>query len=220
MMYAVAMNRDYWIDRWKENRIGFHKAGVNPLLKRFWPRVAAAPGRTLVPLCGKSDDLAWIANCGHDVVGVDVSEIAARSFASEHGLEVTVVENPPFTTLRSGRITYLVGDFFDLTPTNAGRFDLVYDRAALIALPEDLRAAYARQLRSLLAPGAQIFLISLEYDPQQMSGPPHSVPESEVRMLFDGCTIEKLHEVDCLEDEPRFKERGLQWMKEIVYYIR
>ena len=214
------MNRDYWIDRWKENRIGFHKAGVNPLLKRFWPDVAAAPGRTLVPLCGKSDDLAWIANLGHDVVGVDVSEIAARSFASEHGLEVTVVENPPFTTLRSGHITYLVGDFFDLTPKNAGRFDLVYDRAALIALPEDLRAAYVRQLCSLLDPGAQILLISLEYDPQQMSGPPHSVPESEVRTLFAGYTIEKLQEVDCLEDEPRFKERGLQWMKEIVYYIR
>src|SRR5258708_37195960 len=142
------MNRDYWLNRWKENRIGFHKAGVNPLLERFWPRVAAA-GRTLVPLCGKSDDLAWIAGRGHDVVGVDLSEIAARAFASEHGLDATVVESPPFTALRAGHITYLVGDFFDLTPKNAGRFDLAYDRAALIAMPEDRRPAYTQKLLSL-----------------------------------------------------------------------
>jgi thiopurine S-methyltransferase len=214
------MNRDYWINRWKENRIGFHKAGVNPLLERFWPRVAAAHGRTLVPLCGKSDDLAWIAGRGHDVVGVDLSEIAARAFASEHRLEVTVTESPPFTVLRDGHITYLAGDFFDLTPENAGLFNLAYDRAALIAMPEDRRPAYARQLRSMLEPGAQILLIALEYDPQQMSGPPHTVPESEVRTLFAGHKIEKLQEVDCLEDEPRFRERGLKWMKEIVYHIR
>jgi thiopurine S-methyltransferase len=214
------MNRDYWLNRWKENRIGFHKAGVNPLLERFWPGVSAAPRRTLVPLCGKSDDLAWIAGRGHDVVGVDLSEIAGRSFASEHGLEVTVVDSPPFTMLRSGHITYLVGDFFDLTPENAGRFDLVYDRAALIAIPEDRRPAYVRQLDSLLDPGGQILLITLEYDPLQMSGPPHTVPESEVRTLFTGHTIEKLQEYDCLEDEPHFRERGLKWMKEIVYHIR
>jgi thiopurine S-methyltransferase len=213
------MDRDYWINRWKDNRIGFHKAGVNPILERFWPRVAAA-GRTLVPLCGKSGDLAWIAGHGHDVVGVDLSEIAARAFASEHGLEVTFADSPPFTVMRGWHITYLVGDFFDLTPENAGRFELVYDRAALIAMPEDRRPAYARQLRSLLEPGAQMLLIALEYDPQQMSGPPYTVPEAEVRTLFAGTTIEKLQEVDSLEDEPRFRERGLKWMKEIVYHIR
>ena len=142
------------------------------------------------------------------------------STSSGTDVEVTVVESPPFTVLRSGHITYMVGDFFDLTPKNAGRFDLVYDRAALIAMPEDRRPAYVRQLRSLLDPGAQILLIALDYDPEQMSGPPHAVPESEVRTLFAGHTIEKLQEVDCLEDEPRFKERGLKWMKEIVYYIR
>jgi thiopurine S-methyltransferase len=214
------MNREFWINRWKENRIGFHKPGVNPLLERFWPTVAAAPGRTLAPLCGKSDDLVWIAGRGHNVVGVELSEIAARSFASEQGLDVTFVEGPQFTVMRGGPITYLIGDFFDLTPKDAGLFDLVYDRAALIAMPEDRRPAYIRQLLTLLEPGAQILLIAMEYDPEQMPGPPHAVPESEIRTLFAGHNIEKLHEYDCLGDEPRFRDRGLKWMKEIVYHIQ
>jgi thiopurine S-methyltransferase len=213
------MDKDFWLNRWKENRIGFHKAGVNRLLEHFWPRVMADAGRTLVPLCGKSDDLVWLASRGHDVAGVDLSEIAARSFASEQGLDMTVAVEPPFTMFRSGRISYFAGDFFDLTPKSAGRFDLVYDRAALIALPEDVRPAYVQQLRSLLNPGAHILLIALEYDALQMAGPPHTVLESEVRTLFTGLLIEKLEEYDCLENEPQFRQRGLTWMKEVVYHI-
>ena len=215
----MAVNREYWLKRWIENRIGFHKTGVNPLLERFWPKVAAAPGRTLAPLCGKSADLMWLASRGHDVVGVELSESAARAFMSEQGLAATIADDPPFTMMRAGRITLLAGDFFDLTPNRIGRFDLIYDRAAIIALPADLRPAYARQLRSLLEPGGRMLLITLEYDQTQTDGPPFSVPESEVRALFVDLAIDRLHEHDCLDEEPRFKERGLKWMKEVVYHV-
>ena len=201
------MDQDFWLSRWRENRIGFHKSAVNPLLERFWPRVAAFPGRTLVPLCGKSVDLVWLAERGHNVVGLDLSDIAAKSFTAEQGS-------------RAAGVTFLVGDFFDFTSEKIGRFDFVYDRAALIALPEPLRPRYASHLQSLLEPNAHVLLISLEYDPQQMAGPPHSVRESEVRKLFDGRTIDKLHEHDCIEEDAQFKERGLTWMKEVVYHLQ
>src|SRR6266853_2520168 len=143
------MNNEYWLKRWKENRIGFHKPGVNPFLERFLPQIAGAPGRTLVPLCGKSADLAWLVERGHDVVGVDISELAARAFASEQKISVTVVQEPPFTVLRGKLIEYRVGDFFNIEPSRIGRFDLIYDLAALIALTSDMRPAYARQLKAL-----------------------------------------------------------------------
>src|SRR5262245_50698619 len=119
------MNRDYWIKRWIENRIGFHKPGVNPLLERFWPQIETAKGRVLVPLCGKSDDLSWLAARGYEVAGVELAEIAGKAFAAEHGIEFTAIEQPPFTVLRAEGIAFYVGDFFDLTPAVAGRFDVI-----------------------------------------------------------------------------------------------
>jgi thiopurine S-methyltransferase len=170
-------------------------------------------------LCGKSADLLWLAGRGYDVVGVELSEVAARSFLSENNLDATVVEEPPFRVFCAGRIRFHVGDFFDLAPGRVGQFQLVYDRAALIALPPDLRPVYARTLQSLMAPGASMLLISLEYDPKEMEGPPFQVPESEVRALFDGRHVEKLHEHDCLDEEPHFRQRGLTRMREAVYRL-
>ncbi len=213
------MNNEFWLQRWQENKIGFHKSGVNPLLEQFLPRVSTKPGRTLVPLCGKSQDLAWLLAQGHQVVGVDISEIAAKAFSLEQGIPFKESHEPPFKIFRGERITYYVGDFFNLK-ADRGQFDLVYDRAALIALPPNKRLEYVRHLKSLMGPGAAMLLISVEYDSRKMEGPPFSVTESEVRSLFLGASVDKLHEHDCLDEEARFKERGLDWMKEVVYRIK
>jgi thiopurine S-methyltransferase len=210
------MDREYWINRWDRNQTGFHLHGVNPLLMQYWPWIR---GRVLVPLCGKTEDLCWLAERRHEVVGVEVSLTAAKAFAEEQGIVFTETHEPPFTVLRGNWITYYVGDFFDFTPDITGLFDAFYDRAALIALPPEMRPAYVHQLTSLMAEGAQGLLIGLEYDPSQMHGPPFSVPEAEVRSLFASLRCEKLLEYDCLEQEPKFKERGLTWLKETVYRV-
>jgi thiopurine S-methyltransferase len=215
------MDQQYWINRWVENRIGFHLKGFNPLLERFWPQVAvAAGGRVLVPFCGKSEDLRWLAERGHDVVGVDLSPIAAKTFAEEQGMEFSETQEPPFTVFRGKQITLYAADFLSLTADVAGHFDFFYDRAALIALPPAMRPAYAEHLQSLITPGGRGLLISLEYDMSKAEGPPFSVPEDEIRTLFSQFQTEKLLDYDCLDSEPRFKERGVKWMREIVYAIR
>ena len=215
------MNPEYWINRWNVNQIGFHLSGVNPLLTRYWPEIATKnSAKVLVPLCGKSEDLRWLVERGHDVVGVELSLLAAKAFAAEQGFVLTEAHEPPFTTLRGNHLTYYVGDFFDLTTAIGGQFDLFYDRAALIALPPEMRPAYVRHLESLLTKNAQGLLIGLEYDPQQMHGPPFTVPEAEVRRLFGAFRCDKLLEYDCLEQEPHFKKRGLTWLKESVYSVR
>jgi thiopurine S-methyltransferase len=214
------MDRQYWLDRWREDRIGFHSQEVNPLLERFFPEVAGrAGGRALLPLCGKSLDLKWLAARGYTVVGVDLSEIAARAFFKERRMDFIESNQGEFKILQGERITFLVGDFFHLDSGDFGKFDFIYDRAAIIALPASDRKPYAAKLQSLLAPAGDLLLISLEYDPSQMEGPPFCVSESEIRELFESCAIEKLYDHDCLADEPRFQERGVTWLRETVFHV-
>jgi thiopurine S-methyltransferase len=97
---------------------------------------------------------------------------------------------------------------------------LFYDRAALIALPGELRPAYGRHRDSLLSARGRGLLIDVEYDPSQMHGPPYTISEPEVRLVFSDFRCEKLSEADILEQEPKFKARGLTWLKESVYSLK
>lgn len=212
----------FWISRWREDRIGFHRDGVQPLLEACWERVAGSRTgqRVLVPLCGKSHDMLWLAGRGHPVVGIDVSDIAARRFFAEHSLEFRVQEDPPLRRFVGSGVEFWVGDVFDLTPERAGRFGLVYDRAALIALPAEIRAAYVSHIEKLLEEESDILLITIDYDPEEMEGPPFAVSESELRNLYRSFQIDRLSDADCLASEPRFRERGLGWMREAAWHLK
>lgn len=181
-----------WLARWRDGRTGFHESAPNELLVRHAARLTGR--RVLVPLCGKAEDLAYLASLGHDVVGVELAEQAVRAFFAEHGLEPAIAPHGPFTSYRAGAITLLAGDWFAATPDLIGRIDAAYDRAALIALPPELRPRYAAHLRSLLAPGSTSIVITLEYDSSAMTGPPFAVLEAELRSLHAGAAIELLEE--------------------------
>ncbi|WP_399258521.1 hypothetical protein [Terriglobus albidus] len=75
------------------------------------------------------------------------------------------------------------GSIFDLTPDLLGPVDAVYDRAALVALPAGLRDEYASHLTSLTRARRQL-LICYEYNQACAEGPPFSVPEDEVKRLY------------------------------------
>jgi thiopurine S-methyltransferase len=60
----------------------------------------------------------------------------------------------------------------------------VFDRAALIALPPDLRQRYVAELYAALPSNCQGLLITLEYPQQDRDGPPFSVHEDEVRARY------------------------------------
>ena len=214
------MERQFWIGRWMENRIGFHLKEVNPLLQRYWPEVAPqCSGRVLVPLCGKSQDLRWLVERGHDVVGVEFSEMAARDFAKEQGIAFAETKEGSFTVFRAERLAIFVGDFMEFSPHLAGSFDLLYDRAAMIALPSATRERYVLHLKSLLTSNANGLLISLAYEPSESVVPPYSVLENEVRTHFKEFDVRKLEIVDILAGDQRFQERGVRYLHEVVYRL-
>lgn len=176
------MNAEFWRARWQERKIGFHEGKPNEFLTRHVAHLANAK-RVLVPLCGKTEDLAYLAAQGHEVVGVELVEDAVREFFAEHGITPTIEGN----VYRAGAITIISGDFF---ATNAGEVDAIYDRAAMIALPPDMRPRYVRHLPVV----PRILLVTVEYPEEAMSGPPFSVPEAEVRSLYGDSHVELVDE--------------------------
>ena len=210
------MKPDYWLERWQEGRIGFHRADANPRLVEHHAVLSDAV-RVLVPLCGKSVDLEWLVVQGFEVVGIELSELAAQAFFSERGFVPERREQGGFIALTHGNVTILAGDFFAARGEELGYFDGVYDRAAMIALPEDLRARYAAHLQTLLTPKAKLLLVTLHYDAQ--GGPPFSIAPEEVARAYATAKITLLASVDGRADAPGPVERGASFVHENVYEV-
>lgn len=211
------MQPAFWLDKWERGETGFHQNEVNPYLTRYWGRLNAT-GKVLVPLCGKSLDLWWLRSQGHEVLGVELSELAVQAFFEEAGQQPAVTTLNGFIRYEADGIALWCGDFFALTPADLVGYSAVYDRASLIALPPDLRQSYIRHLCGLFPRGARTLLVTLDYDQPEMSGPPFAVSDDEVHRLYSGrASIELLESRDVLAGNERFRQRGLSRLYENAY---
>lgn len=187
------MEADFWKDRWAEGKIGFHQGVANEYLVAHAARLT---GRVLVPMCGKAEDLAYLASLGHEVIGVELVESAVAAFFAEHGL-VPSVDEPwndcTHRAYRHGAITLIAGDWFRTTPEMIGAVNSVYDRAAIVAMPPALRIPYVAQLRELVQPGTPGLLVTVDYDETRFQGPPFPVGDTEVRAHYT--RVEQLEEM-------------------------
>ncbi|WP_222832359.1 thiopurine S-methyltransferase [Pseudomonas sp. SC3(2021)] len=215
------MQPEFWHKKWASNQIGFHLSEVNPYLQRHWPELSIpATARVLVPLCGKSLDLAWLAGRGHQVLGVELSEKAIEDFFNEHQIQPQISEKGAFKVYRSDAIELWCGDFFALTASDLADCVAFYDRAALIALPAPMRERYAAHLQQILPQGVQGVLITLDYDQAQIPGPPFAVGDDEVkRLLGDLWQVQALEERDVLGESWKFLQAGVTRLEERVYRV-
>ncbi len=219
---ALRGPNDEWLQRWHDNNIGWHHEEYNPHLLGFWPQVEAPPGaRVLVPLCGKSRDMVWLAEHGHSIVGVELSPLAVEAFFKEQGRVPAREQVGCFERWRAAPYELLCGDIFDLDRDVLGEVAAGYDRASLVALNPDQRRSYASLLARLLPPGARTLLVAMEYPQGEMPGPPYSVEQREVESLFSaGFSIRLLHSLDLLKETRRYADRGLEYMLEKVYLLQ
>ncbi|MGM8886194.1 thiopurine S-methyltransferase [Psychrobacter sp. 1U2] len=190
------MQADFWQSRWLEGRIGFHKSEVNPLLRKYFSTLnLAKASRVLVPLSGKSIDMAWLAQQGYDVVGIELVESAVEEFFTEQGMTPKISHPTDNADIKryqgqlSGQTIELwVADIFALTADNIGQVDAVYDRAALIALPPNMGPKYSEQIRKLSGSvdkkAAPQLLITLNYDQSQKDGPPFSISAEQLQHYY------------------------------------
>ncbi|GAL34305.1 thiopurine S-methyltransferase [Vibrio maritimus] len=209
---------ELWHDKWAANKIGFHLEDVNPLLIKYWQRVSPCRDeKVFVPLCGKSEDLVWLAQRHDDVQGVELSQIAVRSFFSEHFYTPMVTPiNGQFELYQFDELNIYVGDYFTapIQPV-----ELIYDRAAMIAMPEEVRALYIEKLKQTLKPGGRILLITLDYIQSEMIGPPYSVPSTEVKKHFGEDFDVTLLERDEADSNHRRIQQGLTRFAEEAWLI-
>lgn len=181
---AQSMEAKFWHDRWASNEIGFHKSEANPLLVKYLDELSLAKGsRIFLPLCGKTLDIGWLLSCGYQVAGAELSAVAMKQLFAELGVMPTITKVGALDHYRARQLDIFVGDIFKVTPELLGLVDAIYDRAALVALPEAMRVRYAEHLMTLTGQAPQL-LISFEYDQQAMEGPPFSVSEAEVRQHY------------------------------------
>ncbi|UUM29519.1 thiopurine S-methyltransferase [Vibrio japonicus] len=209
---------EFWHGKWASNQIGFHLEDVNPLLIEYWKETNPSyEDKVLVPLCGKSEDLIWLATKHEEVQGVELSKIAVRAFFAEHFYTPMVTSiNGQHELYQFDELSIYAGDFFTAPVQSA---DIIYDRAALVALPEVMREEYAFRIKSLLKPGGRILLVTLDYIQEEMSGPPFAVTEQEVNRLFGEFKITRLNRDEADEQHPKIAKKGLSRFAEEVYLI-
>ena len=205
---------DEWLARWERGQTGWHEAGGNTALRKFWPGLKAG-SRVLVPLCGKSPDLLWLVQQGYEVTGVELSEIATRAFFDEAGIryDIETIDGLLWFKGLENQLTIVCGDYFQFTDEP---YDALYDRAALVALPPELRPGYIEHTKSLLKADATQILITLEYDQSKASGPPFSVLPGEVKSYWPAlsragalCSLENM--------PPKFRDAGISDFVESIW---
>ncbi|XP_042362823.1 probable thiopurine S-methyltransferase isoform X2 [Plectropomus leopardus] len=219
------MDLGEWEERWQEERIGFHQLHVHKMLENNIDKVLA--GRTGVrfffPLCGKAVDMKWLADMGHSVVGVEISEKAIKQFFEENNMtysEEPVPALPGAKVYKSSErnISLYQCDLFNFSSAIEDQFGAIWDRGSLVAINPRDREKYAALITSLMAKDCKYLLDTLLYNPDLYKGPPFFVPDEQVKSLFGkSFDIELLQSKDALTDRQR--AWGLDYLTENVHLI-
>lgn len=205
------MKAAFWHERWEEGDIGFHEGAPNEMLTRHCD-VLALPegGRVFVPLCGKTQDIPWLLAQGYRVAGAELSPLAMEQLFQELGVAYEVEVCGELKHHRGEGIDIFSGDIFHVTPALLGAVDAIYDRAALVALPDDMRTKYRTHLLNICGNAPQL-LLTLEYEEDLLSGPPFSIREDDVHAyygdVYEVIALDSRHEPEGLKGKHPVTER-------------
>ena len=178
------MDANFWQQRWEKNETAFHQSEANPLLVKHFENLSLVKGsRIFLPLCGKTLDIPWLLSQGYRVAGAELSELAVAQLFTKLGVTPKVSEVGQAYHYSATNIDIFVGDIFNLSEYTLGPVDATYDRAALVALPKEMRDRYTLHIREITHQAPQL-LICFEYDQSSMEGPPFSVNDEEVRKQY------------------------------------
>lgn len=178
------MDSSFWLQKWKKNEINFHKSEANPVLVNYFKELSlSTDSRIFVPLCGKTLDISWLLSKGYRVAGAELVEMAVEQLFDELGVKPKISRFGKTSLYSAKDIDIFVGNIFDVSNENLGSVDAIYDRAALVALPEAMRNRYTAHLTETTGKAPQL-LITYEYDQNLMKGPPFSISNEEVERHY------------------------------------
>nr|XP_038029949.1 thiopurine S-methyltransferase isoform X2 [Anas platyrhynchos] len=190
-----------WLHKWETGTAAFHKEHGHPLLEKYLDVLLSGRSglRIFFPLCGKAVDMKRLADLGHSIVGVDISEQALKEFFADQGLSYCEEPVPGIAGAKklqstSGNICLYCCSIYDLS-------------------------SYASLMISLMEKNSSYLLVTVLYDPNKHKGPPFYVPESEVKSLFGNhCEIKLLEKVSDFSE--RHRRWGLDYFLEVLYILK
>ncbi len=218
--YYIGVKMTDWIQRWKDGETGWHRDTPNTRLVKFIDSLQLRKaGTVFVPLCGKSQDMVYLLEQGYKVIGVELSADALDAFFKENAMPYTVQEARDFTVYNGQNIRIFCGDYFALDTYHLEAVSAIYDRASLIALPEELRTKYAQHLYDIIPSDCRMLLLTLNYPQAQISGPPFAVDETEVNTLFERFKYQQLECFNDIKNEPKYLHAGVDFIEKATYYL-
>jgi len=215
------MDKNFWNAKWDSHDIAFNQQKPNPFMIEYFKRLnLESSSKIFVPLCGKSIDMLWLIEQGYQVVGIELNLQACKDFFNEYNIKFQQREIGSFTVLSSDRITLISGDFFELNTDIIGQIDAIYDRAALVALPSEMRTKYANKIISLSQTNTAILLITLCYEQHTMQGPPFSVNTENVQHLYrQSFNIQVLYNESAKKIPSHLQVKGLKESTDLVFKL-
>jgi thiopurine S-methyltransferase len=212
---------EFWLNRWHDQKIGFHQTVVEHDLQEFWPRCAPPAGATvLVPLCGKSLDLLWLRARGHRVLGAELSSIAVEQFCLENAVPARRRQQGMRQEFTSDGLSIICDNLFRMSTEEVGHIAAVYDRAALISFNPDMRKQYVHHLTRLTHTGTRTLLLGIEFNQKETAGPPFSLSPQDVEALYASHhDIVPLSRRDILAQDARMRDRGVTRLNQTTYLL-
>jgi thiopurine S-methyltransferase len=207
------MEASFWIKSWELGGFytSFHRKDIHPYVLQYLQPEEIEGKNILIPLCGKSVDMLYLAQYAQKVIGVELVEDAIIQFFKENNLPFQKLDN---VTYKSGNIMLMCCDFMTLTKNEIGKIDWIYDRASLVALPDDgLRKEYIKTIDRLSDIGTKSLIITLEYFPLINSAPFTITPE-EVDNYYGDNHIIKHVESPNLPNHGMVKKWNLEYLIE------
>jgi thiopurine S-methyltransferase len=195
------MEKEFWITKWNEGQIGFHQSEPNEYLVNFFKEINLKGKTVFVPLCGKTFDMVWLKGQGAKVIGVELSDLAIKDFFSENKIPFATTEIENGTLYQSDEISIYCCDILNISSEIYTNIDYIFDRASLIALPEDIRKNYVSKMKDVMNNSSKYMLISLEYEGG--GGPPFSITKKNVHNYFSDLQVS---DISSHEKEVTFRD--------------
>jgi thiopurine S-methyltransferase len=182
--------------------------------------------RVLVPMCGRDISIAWIArqdNIG--AVGIDFVDEPLRRLGNEIGGLVPLIDEPSRMSAYQGalehmkRVILVHGDFFLLEEADyGGRFEAVWDRAALTAVEPVKREEYVAKLYRLLSEGGVMLVEALTCNVKMAGAMEANEPARILKQ--GGFSVQMLEDKDVRASYPDFDVPGIVYLREQVILAR
>lgn len=161
-----------WNQRYLDGDVPWDKGEAAPaLIEVLDEEVLGQGNHVLVPGCGYGHDARAIADAGHRVTGLDISESAVSGAKLANGCDGLVFE---------------LGDLFDPALAEKCRYDVIWEHTCFCAIFPEQRDDYVKAVHRLLQPGGVLVGVFFAFGDDE-SGPPFMTNIETLHRHFGEC---------------------------------